>query len=100
MMRMPLSKPQHGDSPAHVILPTLRFQGFEEKIQIFCCHAGPHILHKKQKNLTIYFPINISIFSDIVQCSSYVNRRFGGTHHFHLQGGKISRVRNQLEAGG
>jgi hypothetical protein len=25
---------------------------------------------------------------DIVPCSSYVNRRFGGTYRFHLQGRK------------
>jgi hypothetical protein len=25
---------------------------------------------------------------DITRCSSYVNRRFGGKYHLHLQGGK------------
>jgi hypothetical protein len=30
--------------------------------------------------------INIVIFRDIAPCSPYVNRRFGGTYHLHLQG--------------
>jgi hypothetical protein len=32
--------------------------------------------------------LNVAIFSDIAQCSLYVNRCFGGTHHFHHQGRK------------
>jgi hypothetical protein len=30
--------------------------------------------------------MNVIIFSDIAPCSRYVNRRFGITHHLHLQG--------------
>jgi hypothetical protein len=32
----------------------------------------------------------ISTFWDIALCSTYVDRRFGGTHHFHLQCRKSS----------
>jgi hypothetical protein len=34
-----------------------------------------------------------SLFWDVAPCKSCVNRRFGGTYHLHLQGGKI-RERN------
>jgi hypothetical protein len=33
-------------------------------------------------------PMNVAIFWDIQSCSPYVNRRFGGTFHLHLQGRK------------
>jgi hypothetical protein len=33
-------------------------------------------------------PHNIVIFWDIAPCNPYVNRHFGGTYHFHLQGRK------------
>jgi hypothetical protein len=33
-----------------------------------------------------------AVFWDVAPCRSCVNRRFGGTYHLHLQGGKI-RVR-------
>jgi hypothetical protein len=29
------------------------------------------------------------VFRDVAPCRSYVNRRFGGTYHLHLQGRKI-----------
>jgi hypothetical protein len=29
--------------------------------------------------------MNVVIFWDIAPCSSYVNRRFGGTYHFHFR---------------
>jgi hypothetical protein len=32
--------------------------------------------------------IDIVIFWDTALCSPYVNRRFGGTYHFHSQGHK------------
>jgi hypothetical protein len=32
--------------------------------------------------------MKIAIFWDTVPCISYMNRRFGGTYHFHLQGRK------------
>jgi hypothetical protein len=31
---------------------------------------------------------NVAIFWDIAPCTPYVNRRFGGTYHLHLQGRK------------
>jgi hypothetical protein len=40
-----------------------------------------------------------TIFWDITPRSPLsVNRRFGGTHHLHLHGRKISRARNQSES--
>jgi hypothetical protein len=40
-----------------------------------------------------------TIYWDITPCSLLnVNRRFGGTNRLHLQGGKISRARNQRES--
>jgi hypothetical protein len=39
-------------------------------------------------------------FWNIMPCSLLtVNRRFGGTYRLHLQGSRISQVRNQREAG-
>jgi hypothetical protein len=40
-----------------------------------------------------------TIFWDITPCSPLeVNRRFGGTYRFHLQGRRISGARNQPES--
>jgi hypothetical protein len=48
-----------------------------------------------------YFNKEYTIFWDITPCSlSKVNRRFGWTNRLHLQNRKISRARNQREAGG
>jgi hypothetical protein len=33
----------------------------------------------------IYQGKNVAILLDIAPCSQYVNRRFGGTYHLHLQ---------------
>jgi hypothetical protein len=39
-----------------------------------------------------------NIFWDITLCSPFkVNRRLGGIYRLHLQGGRISRIRNQPE---
>jgi hypothetical protein len=32
--------------------------------------------------------VNIAIFWDTAPCSQFVNRRFGGTYHLHIQGKK------------
>jgi hypothetical protein len=37
--------------------------------------------------------LNVVIFWDISQCSPYVNRRFIGTCHLHLQGLKSTEKR-------
>jgi hypothetical protein len=37
----------------------------------------------------------IATFWDIGPCSPYVSRRFGGIYRLHLQGGNVSRARNQ-----
>jgi hypothetical protein len=37
--------------------------------------------------------MKIVIFWDIAPCSPYMNRRFGGTYHFHLQGRKSAERR-------
>jgi hypothetical protein len=42
--------------------------------------------------------LNVAIFWDIAPCSTYVSRRFGGTHDLHLQGGKSAE--RQCAAGG
>jgi hypothetical protein len=40
-----------------------------------------------------------TVFWEIAQCSQLkINRRFGGTYPFHIQGRKISRARNQRES--
>jgi hypothetical protein len=36
----------------------------------------------------IKYLLNVAIFCDIEPCGQYVNRRFGGTCHIHLQGKK------------
>jgi hypothetical protein len=35
---------------------------------------------------------NNAIFWDLVPCRYFVNRRFGGTYHLHLQGRKIRKL--------
>jgi hypothetical protein len=32
--------------------------------------------------------MNVAIFWDVEPCGPYMNRRFGGTHHLHIQGRK------------
>jgi hypothetical protein len=51
--------------------------------------------HNRTSNITIVgFQVptavvtKAAIFCNIVPCSPYVNRRFGGTYYFHLQGKK------------
>jgi hypothetical protein len=47
----------------------------------------------------IEFFMKITVFWDIIPCSPLkVNRRFGGTDRFHLEGCRISRTRNQRES--
>jgi hypothetical protein len=42
--------------------------------------------------------VKSTLFWDVTPCSPLkVSRRFGVTHHFHLQGRRISRARNQRE---
>jgi hypothetical protein len=40
--------------------------------------------------------INIAIFWDIAPCIPYVNQRFGGTYHLHLQGQKSAEQETSL----
>jgi hypothetical protein len=44
-----------------------------------------------------------AVFWDVAQCSSFLNRRFGGTYHLHLQSREIyerrTRVRRRLQFG-
>jgi hypothetical protein len=40
---------------------------------------------------------NVAILSDIAPCSRYVNRRFGGTYRFHLQGRKSAERETNLQ---
>jgi hypothetical protein len=40
--------------------------------------------------------IKFAIFWDIAPCSPYMNRRFGGTYHLHLQGANIKHRFQQL----
>jgi hypothetical protein len=35
-----------------------------------------------------FLSFNVATFWDIPPCSPYVNRRFRGTYHLHLQGSK------------
>jgi hypothetical protein len=35
--------------------------------------------------------MNVAMFCDIAPCCSYVNRRFGGIYHLHLQGRKSTK---------
>jgi hypothetical protein len=47
----------------------------------------------------IKYRVNILLFWDITPCSPLkVNGRFGGIYRLHLQGGRISRTRNQRES--
>jgi hypothetical protein len=45
--------------------------------------------------------MNVAIFWDMALCSLYMNRRFGGTYHLHLQCRKLAKQKkNQRAAGG
>jgi hypothetical protein len=48
---------------------------------------GTGYLHVGYEVLTAVIT-NVIVFWDISPCSPYVNRRFGGTYHLHLQGRK------------
>jgi hypothetical protein len=41
-----------------------------------------------------------AIFWDIALCSPYMNRRFEGTYHLHLQGRKSAKQQTSMKAGG
>jgi hypothetical protein len=38
----------------------------------------------------------VSVFWDIVLCSRYMNQRFGGNYHLHLQGKKSAEQENSV----
>jgi hypothetical protein len=44
--------------------------------------------------------MSVAIFWNIAQCSPYVNQRFGGTYHLHLQGRKSEEQETSMLAGG
>jgi hypothetical protein len=48
----------------------------------------------KMDELEISVTLRGTVFWDMTPCGSYKNRHFGGTHHFHHQGGKNRRARN------
>jgi hypothetical protein len=35
--------------------------------------------------------LNVAQFWDVVPCSLYMNRRFGGTYHLHIEGRKSAK---------
>jgi hypothetical protein len=41
--------------------------------------------------------MNVAIFLDIALCNPYVNRRFGGTHHIHLQSLKLADQETRVQ---
>jgi hypothetical protein len=41
--------------------------------------------------------MNVAIFWAIAPCSAYVNKRFGGTYHLHLQGRKSAEQETSLQ---
>jgi hypothetical protein len=41
--------------------------------------------------------MNVTILWDIAPCSPYVNRRFKGTYHLHLQGRKSAGQETSIE---
>jgi hypothetical protein len=45
----------------------------------------------------MWFVLNIAIFWDTSPYSPYVNRRFGGMHHLHLQGRKSAEQKTSLQ---
>jgi hypothetical protein len=44
--------------------------------------------------------MKIAIFWDIPPCSPYLNQRFGGMYHLHLQGRKSAEQETSVRAGG
>jgi hypothetical protein len=52
------------------------------------------------KVLKFFSLLKIAIFWDIAPCSPYMNRRFGGTYHFHLQGRKSAEQETSVRVGG
>jgi hypothetical protein len=44
--------------------------------------------------------MKIAVFSDVVLCSPYMNRRFGGTYRLNLQGPKSAEQETSMTAGG
>jgi hypothetical protein len=90
----------------------LILQYYKHSVFSFCCHRvkglkiSPHLyrssygITKLFYGLKIYMLYAIYIFWDITLCSLLkVSWHFRGTCSLHLQGWRISQVRNQHEAG-
>jgi hypothetical protein len=45
----------------------------------------------KQTKVYSTFTLRFDIFWDIARCSTYINRRFGGTYRLHLQDRKLAK---------
>jgi hypothetical protein len=55
-------------------------------------YTGDHI-----ENIEQLYKLNVATYRDISPCSPYVNRCFGGTYHFHLQGTKSAEQETSVQ---
>jgi hypothetical protein len=60
------------------------------KIILGDCHVMDEVLHAWYGVLMVVV-MTVAILHVTAPCSMYVNRRFGGTHHLHLQGRKSAK---------
>jgi hypothetical protein len=68
---------------------------------IIICHASNKIVLKYfQYEVLTAVAMKSSIFWDITPCSpKKVNRRFEGIYRLHVQGGRVSQIRNKEVVG-
>jgi hypothetical protein len=63
------------------------------------CSVQTFLIHERTKEWKEKSMEDVAIFWDILPNSPYVNRRFGGTYHLHLQCRKSADQQNQRAAG-
>jgi hypothetical protein len=56
-------------------------------------------MYTKNEVLELKRHMEIVTFWDTAPCSPYMNRRFDGKYHYHLQGRKSDGARKQRAAG-
>jgi hypothetical protein len=77
----------------HVII----YLKFHINRNCFVVHAIPNLFYYVRFEDSTVVTMKNAVFWDVAPCRYFINRRFGGTYHLHLQAIRNLRAINQRE---